>query len=1089
MEPLPPDTTRFRPEDMESYATSPTETERFTGRSDVDRLRSELTLARQCAVGGRLTEALGLIASLTERLGSDVPSAEDAVPRITSAVRSGGGQAAWAAEPSPRMASWTEPVDGAALTVLVTKVRLLTGSSWAVQGDIEDRIGRQQAAEDASTVAVRCFEAVERSTLDGRDLSDFGMALFGADRPGDAVGALRQAIERGASTAQSFRYLGLALMRNKSALEAEASLQRAVELDPDDPWLLSDLAGAIATRASDQETARVAAARYVEAADHHTAAGRVADALADFDRALAADSRYAPALAGKTVTLLTAGRPEEGLAAAELGLYQLTGDTGGTQPTAEREVRQLRSYRAEALRLLGRYEEALAQLDELLDGHNEDAWLLGVKGVTLAALNRPAESEPLLRRSLDVDPGQPWVRQTLIGVLRLGGQRDEALVLLNDVLSHTPQDGWALATKGAILWDEPSRQEEAIGLLRQAVDIDPGSDWARYLLADALRQMQHYDEALRLLDVLRARTPRDPSVLGTRGQVLLSMGRQGEAGEELRQALAINPALDPARRSLAEALSRIGRQDEALLELDELLDRDPRDAWALATKGTVLLDLDKPDEAADLLRRSLALNPGQAWVSRTLAEALRLAGHYDEALTVLEKLLTEQPDNAWTLGTKGQVLSAKGDQDGAVGLLRQALAVDPALLWAAQALAEALRLASRNDEALTALEELLVKLPDDAWTLSKKGQVLSAMGRRDEAVDLFRRALTINPGMDWARRDLAETLRLASRNDEALTALEELLARNPGNAWTLGTKGQVLSAMGRQDQATELLRRARDINPDLDWVRVALAEALRLAGHHDEALTVLDELLIRLPDDPWTLGKKGQVLSAMGHWDKATEPLRRARGIDPELDWVRRELAEALRQAGHIDQALTVLDELLARNPEDPWALSTKGAVLLDLGQPDQAATLLRSHASASTNAFLHSVLAEALRLLSQLDDALAECDRALELDATDPSSWATKGAVLQAMQRHDLALDAFDRALGIDPHYSWAFVAKAGVMIELGEYESSIELADQAAEFGPANDWVLTTKAIALRLLDRAAEAVTVCERALELPGSSPVG
>jgi tetratricopeptide (TPR) repeat protein len=947
MDPLLPAAAPLRPENLGSYVSLPVEAERIPGPSEFDRLRAELTLARRYAPSGRLSEASDIVARLTKRLGRYATRSDEGLHQVSDA----GMRSSYTGKPRSNITGSAEPADAAALAAMVTKVRLLTGSAWAVQGDVQDRAGDHESARDAYVSAVRSFEGVERVALDGHELSDFGMALLGTDRPGDAVNALHEAAERGAWTAQTFRYLGLALLRNKVTDEAEAYLGRAVELDPDDPWLLSDRAGAIAAGVnSGQETAQDAAAAYCDAATRHAAAGRTAAALADFNRALESDSDYAPALAGKTAALVAAGRLEEGLATAELGLRQTADAVAESEPQQAGDAEVLRTYRAEALRLMGRYDEALAQVDELLGRHDEDAWLLATKGMILSMLGRREEAEPLLRQSFSIDPALDRARQSLVAVLQLAGRYDEALRLLDEQLARVPQDAWTLATKGVILWTEPDRRKETVKLLRQAVAGDPDLTWAHQALAEALRVLDRYDEALSVLD--------------------------------------------------------------------ELLVRNPQDAWALGTKGQVLLAQGDQDEAVKLLRQALTIDPSMDWARRSLAGALRLAGHNDEALPLLDDLLTRAPQDAWALATKGQALATRGDQDEAARLLRQALTIDPDMDWARRSLAEALRLGDQNDEALTVLDELLSGNPQDAWILATKGQVLSAQGDQDAAATLLRQALTINPQLEWARRSLAEALRLAGDNEEALKVLDELLGGNPQHAWALATKGQVLSAQGDQDAAATLLRQALTINPQLEWARHALAEVLRLAGHNDEALVLLDQAL--------------------------------------------------------------------ARNPDDAGMLTSKAAVLLDQGKYDEAAALLRGQAATSTSALLHAVLAEALRLLSEFDNALTECDRALALDPTDPAPWATKGVVLQAVLRHDEALEALDRAIGMDPHYSWALSAKAAVLIELAEFESTIELLDKAAQFGPVNEWTLSIRSVALRLLNRPAAALEACRQARELPEST---
>jgi len=56
--------------------------------------------------------------------------------------------------------------------------------------------------------------------------------------------------------------------------------------------------------------------------------------------------------------------------------------------------------------------------------------------------------------------------------------------------------------------------------------------------------------------------------------------------------------------------------------------------------------------------------------------------------------------------------------------------------------------------------------------------------------------------------------------------------------------------------------------------------------------------------------------------------------------------------------------------------------------------------------------------LMDCVDEALAEFNRAIELDPSDASYYAARGQAYQAMGRNEEALADYDRAVELDPSY-----------------------------------------------------------------------
>lgn len=153
---------------------------------------------------------------------------------------------------------------------------------------------------------------------------------------------------------------------------------------------------------------------------------------------------------------------------------------------------------------------------------------------------RLAQAEPLLERSLAIDPRFPLARQALAGVYRETERGDQADLLMAEL---------AL--------------DERLARARTALEAgDPVGAEALYLQALAL-------------------DPPDPArVLLRLGQCAAARGEHPRAIDYLRRALDLRPDLHRARVRLAESLLASGDREGARAELETVLARQPRHAAA-----------------------------------------------------------------------------------------------------------------------------------------------------------------------------------------------------------------------------------------------------------------------------------------------------------------------------------------------------------------------------------------------------------------------------------------------------------------------------------------------------------------------------
>jgi serine/threonine protein kinase/tetratricopeptide (TPR) repeat protein len=136
-----------------------------------------------------------------------------------------------------------------------------------------------------------------------------------------------------------------------------------------------------------------------------------------------------------------------------------------------------------------------------------------------------------------------------------------------------------------------------------------------------------------------------------------------------------------------------------------------------------------------------------------------------------------------------------------------------------------------------------------------------------------------------------------------------------------------------------------------------------------------------------------------------------------------------------------------------------------------------------------HSRFGWFLSWIGRDDEAVAEVNRAVELDPVDPSELTRLAAVHYVARRYDEAIVAASRAIDIDPTYAFAYDRLGRACTEKGMYQRAIVALETAVKLsgGPITHGPVLGRAYALA--GRRSDAVRVLEELLKLGQSNYVG
>ena len=246
------------------------------------------------------------------------------------------------------------------------------------------------------------------------------------------------------------RSRALRTLRPDDTDEAIALLQRAIDLDPQQPWPFFDLAQ-VHLAQNDTDAAIRSLQRAIEldpqATVLHAELGRVEMlrgnaevALAAYSRALAIDPRLADALAGRGMALRELKRHEEAIEAFHRALY--------VEPDAPDVFEAMIDTLVEA----GRPEEALKVLDDDI-ARTDRASSYWQKGRLLLDRRRFGDALQALLAAQTRDPENPGILLSLGIALQNVGEYDRARDTFHRVFELSENWPYALGVKAAFLSD------------------------------------------------------------------------------------------------------------------------------------------------------------------------------------------------------------------------------------------------------------------------------------------------------------------------------------------------------------------------------------------------------------------------------------------------------------------------------------------------------------------------------------------------------------------------------------------------------------------------------------------------------------
>lgn len=558
----------------------------------------------------------------------------------------------------------------------------------------------------------------------------------------------------------------------------------------------------------------------------------------------------------------------------------------------------------------GDSEQALKTVSARIGSREPQADLLAVAGAAYLIRGELGKAEEALSASLREGKGQKAVRMSL------------AMLKLKD-----------------------SRSDEGLADLSQLASEETGDNTALLILINTQLRSGKIDAALKSIDVLSGRDPKNPMGPFLRGRLELARKAPPAARDAFAEALgrddkhfpsiaALN-ALDlsqgkggaQARIRLQKLISVEARHIKArlaLIRLDSLESGDaqrareqyaalvkdaPTDVEAQIAQVRFFMDIDNYPQALIAAQAAAAALPNEPQVLDALGRAQILVGDDNQALSTYGRWASAQPRSTTPLLRIADVQIQRKNYDAADAAIARALALQPNHLEAQQARLRLELIRGRFDVAQRIARRVQAWPAHRAVGIVLEGDIHAARRQWPVALQAYQRAQAVDGNSSGIAIKVHQMHTMAGNTVEADRHAEKWLSANPDSVEFHLYVGNTAATAGRLEKAELHFERAHTLAPEQALIANNLAW-LRTELKRDNALAMA-QLASRLqPHNAKVMDTLAGAHAQQGDLNAALKAQRTAIEISPKDDTLRLHLVELLLSAKLKTEAKREADKL-----------------------------------------------------------------------------------------------------------------------------------------------------------------------------------
>jgi tetratricopeptide (TPR) repeat protein len=321
-------------------------------------------------------------------------------------------------------------------------------------------------------------------------------------------------------------------------------------------------------------------------------------------------------------------------------------------------------------------------------------------------------------------------------------------------------------------------------------------------------------------------------------------------------------------------------------------------------------------------------------------------------------------------------------------------------------------------------------------------------GRYREAIELYQRVIQLTPNAEGAYYNMGLAYASLGQLREALEAFRQTINIDPKHYQAYWAAGNLYVANRQYEEAATAYERSLSIKPDFADSYIGLGNARYGQRQYREALGDFNRALQLEPDNGFAYRGLGLTYYSMKQFADALSSLQRAAQVTPNDPDVYDLMGAIYNELGRPEDAVAASRHAIGLRPNDAsasgsyislsWYYSFSDQYQDSLDAARRAASLDPKQQMAFTN------MCRALNDLGRSSDALAACQRALELKPGDGETLYYQGIAYGKLGQKQKALElyrqsaaAFERDANDQTDY---YYLRGNVYRQIGRDADAIE-------------------------------------------------
>ncbi len=465
----------------------------------------------------------------------------------------------------------------------------------------------------------------------------------------------------------------------------------------------------------------------------------------------------------------------------------------------------------------GRPAEAEKVLATMLERAPDQRALNFTYAQVLTKLGRGDESKPYLERAVEIDPTFGPAIMQLVDIYQKENEWTKAAELLQPLISEDPLN-LDLQRQQGFFYLRAGNSEKARALFKQISEADPKDGRTKFYLAEALSDLEQYDEAQKIYRSLLEQTPEDVDILASFGLSQVAQRKLDDASKTFHTLLNV--------KDLPDNLKVLSNTQLAYIELL----RNNYGA-ALEMVRPLLVFNDRPN--------SQAINIG--------LEALRKEKKYNEAIGFLQPLVDHYASDPFVNARYVEMLARAGEAQKAQQAAATQAKFGPKNTVAS---AEAFIQAEDYKDAVELVKDAMRSKPDDLELQFALGSAYERGGEKKNAENVFLNILQAHPDNAQTLNYLGYMWAESGENlDRAAEMINKAVASDPRNGAFVDSLGWVYFQKGNLELAEKYLSDAAHLLPRDATVHEHLGDVFAKRGDVVRALN-LYRAALKLEPEP-----------------------------------------------------------------------------------------------------------------------------------------------------------------------------------------------------------------------------------------------